>query len=296
MARTLTLTAPAKVNLYLGVGPLRADGFHEVSTVLQALELADTLVIQESDALSLTCEPSLGVPDEANLAWKAAELFAREFDTTDRVAIALHKRIPHGAGLGGGSSDAAAVLAGLAHWNGIERDSAALLAIARQLGADVSFFLLGGLALFAGRGDELVRALPCLDADVVLFKTPLPVSTAEAYATFDSDPQIPAGPEAVIAGLLSADIAVLGHSLANNMEKAAGILVPETAEALRWARAWPGALGAALAGSGSAGFALVSDATIALEMAEEAQSRGWWATATRFSRNGVSVHEGADAA
>ncbi|TLM81244.1 MAG: hypothetical protein FDZ75_07995 [Actinobacteria bacterium] len=164
--------------------------------------------------------------------------------------------------------------------------------VARSLGADVPFFLVGGTALFGGRGDDLVHRLPHLDVEVAIVKPAAPVPTVEAYRTFDADPQLPAGPEAVAAALISRDLEPLGPALANNMEKAAGLVVPETADALRWIREQPGVLGAALAGSGSAVFAITSDAASARTVAEKGAASGWWSVATRFRSTGVDVTEG----
>ena len=112
--REIVVTAPAKVNLHLGIGGVRPDGFHDVTTVLHTLEFADTLRLTPSESFTLTCDTDLGIPAEQNLALRAARLFSAQYREPAGVAIELTKRIPAGAGLGGGSSDAAAVLAGLA--------------------------------------------------------------------------------------------------------------------------------------------------------------------------------------
>jgi 4-diphosphocytidyl-2-C-methyl-D-erythritol kinase len=153
----LRLRAPAKINGALEVLGKHPDGYHEVRTILQTIELSDwlTLTPDDSISLSLTGEagPLAGQPLEANLAYRAATLLPR---MTGRGArIELEKRIPVAAGLGGGSSDAAAVLRGLrALWR-LDISDARLAAIAAELGSDVPFFLRGGCALARGRGDVL---------------------------------------------------------------------------------------------------------------------------------------------
>ncbi|MCY4582019.1 MAG: 4-(cytidine 5'-diphospho)-2-C-methyl-D-erythritol kinase [Chloroflexi bacterium] len=161
----LRLLAPAKVNLTFEVLGRRADGYHEVRTILQALSLADELTFQRSDSLSLTVEPAGAAPVEGNLALDAARLLQGETGTSSGATIQLTKRIPTAGGLGGGSSDAATALLGLRRLWGLELGDDALRAVAAQLGSDVPFFISGGTALGEGRGEQL---------------TPLPPLTGEA--------------------------------------------------------------------------------------------------------------------
>ena len=289
--RQIVVTAPAKVNLHLAIGGVRPDGFHEVTTVLHTLEFADTLRLVPADAFSLTCDIDLGIPAEQNLALRAARAFAEEFGEPTGVAIELTKRIPAGAGLAGGSSDAAAVLAGLAAMTNHAGDPR-LAAIAQTLGADTAFFLAGGAALMAGRGDRIVRTLPPLRVDVVLVKPSAPVPTALAYRAFDANPVPATSPDAVVAALESADSAALGVALSNNMTECAITLVPEVADALAWVSAQPQVLGAAVAGSGSCVFAICGDAATAQRIAGEASARGLWGTATATRLTGVTWTDG----
>jgi 4-diphosphocytidyl-2-C-methyl-D-erythritol kinase len=156
--RRLALAAPAKLNLHLEILARREDGFHELETVFQALELHDRVEVgltPGADGVTLSCsDPSLPT-DQRNLAWRAAAAVLSARPGLGRVTIALEKRLPHGAGLGGGSSDAAAVLRALA---GLDPSVAALdlAAIAAAIGSDVPFFLLGGTAHALGRGERLV--------------------------------------------------------------------------------------------------------------------------------------------
>lgn len=287
----LRVSAPAKVNLFLGVGALRPDGFHDVTTVMHALELCDVVELVPAAALTLTCEPDLGIPTEENLAYCAAVAIAREFEREPAVALRVSKRIPHGAGLGGGSSDAAAVIAGMASLWGADPADPRCLRAAAQLGADVPFFLASsGTALMSGRGDVLDRVLGGLDgAPVALVRPPAPVPTARAYAAFDADPQAPGTPEAVLAALAAHDVGALGAALANNLERAASVVVPAVGEALAMAAAMPGVAGAAVAGSGSAVFALCDTVDAARSVAAAAVERGWWGEVTALRGAGVTV-------
>jgi len=289
--RRIVVTAPAKVNLFLGIGPVRPDGYHDVTTVLHALEFADTIRLELAPTFSLTCTPDLAVPAEDNLALRAARAFAGAFGMTEGIAIELTKRIPSGAGLGGGSSDAAAVLAGLAVMHSVERADPDLLRVAQALGADVAFFLADGAVLMTGRGDVIERTLPAIVVPVVLLKPPAPVPTAAAYRAFDADPAPASDPEPVITALRQADAVALGAALANNMTAAAISLVPEVADALAWVSDEPSVLGAAVAGSGSSVFALCADEQSARRIAELAPSRGFWGVATSTQTSGVTWTE-----
>jgi len=289
--RRVVVTAPAKVNLFLGIGGTRPDGYHDVTTVIHTLEFADTVAIELADEVSLTCSEDLGIPAEDNLAFRAAIAFAEEFGEPRGAAIELTKRVPAGAGLAGGSSDAAAVLAGLAALTGRDVAEPRLAALAQRLGADIAFFLVGGAALMSGRGDEIERALPAISVPVALVKPLAPVHTALAYRAFDADPVEAGEPSAVVAALESGDAAALGRALANNMTGCAISLVPEVGDALAWVSTEPGVLGAAVAGSGSSVFALCSDDGVARRIANDAPGRGFWSVATATRIAGVTWTE-----
>src|SRR5450759_265119 len=129
----IEVEAPAKLNLYLGVGGRRADGYHGVETVLVALDLHDSVTVEPAAELSLVCEPDVGVPAPDNLAWRAAVALSSAVGRESSVAIRVVKRIPARAGLGGGSADGAAVIAALAaHW-GIASDAPVLERVAASL-------------------------------------------------------------------------------------------------------------------------------------------------------------------
>jgi 4-diphosphocytidyl-2-C-methyl-D-erythritol kinase len=289
VSREVRVVAPAKVNLYLGVGEVLASGYHAVTSVLHTLELADTLTIVPAAKLSLCCATDVGVPPEENLVWRAAVAMGEALGREPHFEIEIAKQIPHGAGLGGGSSDAAAAIAGLAHLWGEDPLDERCLQIARSLGADVPFFLYGGAALMGGRGDELVRRLPALDVPVLLVRPHRPVSTAAAYRAFDAAPVPAAGESGTVAALVAREAGALARALANNMEAASVAVVPEVGEALAWVRGQEGVLGAEVAGSGSAVFALTESIERTRALADEAATRGWWSVATRLRQQGVDV-------
>jgi 4-diphosphocytidyl-2-C-methyl-D-erythritol kinase len=287
--RAITLLAPAKINLFLGVGAPRTDGYHDVTTVLQALEFGDTVRILPADELVVSTSVDLGIPSHHNLAYKAALAFAEEFSVAPRAVIEIEKRVPAGAGLAGGSSDAAAVIVGLATLHGIDPLDERCIDVARLLGADCAFFLAGGAALMTGRGDLLAASLRPAAAHVALVKPATPVSTAAAYAQFDRAPLPAPGPQHVVEALEAGDAVRLAASLANNLTSASASLVPEVLDALAWMGSRCGVLGAAMAGSGSASFALCEDAASAALVAEGARAQGWWATATTTRPTGVGI-------
>jgi len=286
----IRVTAPAKINLYLAVGASRPDGYHNVTTVLQALEFGDELSITPAAALSLVCDTDLGIPAQENLAFRAAQALGEEFGREPHVAISLAKRVPHGAGLGGGSSDAAAVLLGLAHLWDLDAASPRMYRVASALGSDVPFFLKGGAALFDGRGERFVRSLPTVVLDVALIKPPDSVSTGAAYSAFDTLVHKAApGPRHVTDGVRFQEPESLGAALYNNMTDAAISLVPDIADALALGQGIDGVYGTAVCGSGSGVFALCQDGDVAERIVREARVRGWWAEATRTSRSGAVV-------
>lgn len=296
----IKVIAPAKVNLHLGVGPAGADGFHEVETVLHALALHDVLYAQRSAAapgngltVELTCTfheglPAAEIPQEDNLAYRAVVALARAVgrQEDERLTMLLEKRIPVQAGLGGGSSNAAAALVGAARAWGIPADDPRIEATARTLGADVAFFLHGGCGLYRGRGDEFVHALAPSKRSVVLVKPDAGVSTARAYAAFDADPQYVTAEERAVLAEAEDATAV---ALRNNLAPAAETLVPELANVRAWLEEQPGVEAAMLSGSGSATFAVCESLEAAFAVASAAGQRGWWARATALSSARAAV-------
>lgn len=285
----IRVEAPAKLNLYLGVGARRPDGYHDVETILVALDLADSVTVEPAAELSLVCEPDVGVPARENLAWRAAVAFADAVGREPACAVRIEKRIPAGAGLGGGSADAAAVIAALAKAWDVAPDAFVLEDVAARLGADVPFLLRGGCALYHGRGDRFVREITLPSAVFALVNPGVPVPTPAAYAAFDRmlRPSTPGARHVGDALRVDRTAAALGAAIFNNMTEASTGLVPEIREAISSVSAAPGCLGAAMAGSGSTVFGVFADEDGARGAVESAAARGWWAASARARSAGT---------
>ncbi|MGH9750445.1 MAG: 4-(cytidine 5'-diphospho)-2-C-methyl-D-erythritol kinase [Candidatus Polarisedimenticolia bacterium] len=183
----LTLRAHAKINLNLRVLGRRPDRFHEMVSVVQTISLHDTLILEATgtETVLTTDDPSLPT-DRSNLVLRAAAALPRPAGPSQGLRFRLEKRIPAGAGLGGGSSDAAAALAGGARVLGLAAAETELMKLAAPLGADVPYFLVGGTALLRGRG-EAVRPLPeTLDYQVLLVFPGTPLATRTVYEAYDA--------------------------------------------------------------------------------------------------------------
>jgi 4-diphosphocytidyl-2-C-methyl-D-erythritol kinase len=191
--KTLRWLCPAKVNLYLRVAGRRADGYHDLVTVMQPLTLADELILSRQGAgLSLECDHPELMQQEENLIWRAARAFEEATGRESGVHITLRKRIPMAAGLGGGSSDAAGTLLALNHLHGGPLTVEQLHRLAGRLGADVPFFLYGRPALARGIGTELTpMALP--PYSYLLANPGLPLSTRWVYENLDLE-RLPGAP------------------------------------------------------------------------------------------------------
>jgi 4-diphosphocytidyl-2-C-methyl-D-erythritol kinase len=180
----ITVYACAKINLTLEVTGRRGDGYHEIATVLQEIDLKDTLTFEAHRGLILDCD----IPDlnsSQNLAFRAAELLRKEAGSRKGAAIRIKKRVPPAAGLGGGSSDGVATLKALNELWGLKLPATRLLELASKLGSDTAFFVHGGTALGEGRGDAITPLPPLPKSWVVLFKPPVAVpqdKTKSLYA------------------------------------------------------------------------------------------------------------------
>jgi 4-diphosphocytidyl-2-C-methyl-D-erythritol kinase len=258
--KSVRIPAYAKVNLCLDVLGRRADGFHELRTIFQAITLHDTLDLETSRGsrvdLRIIGDSALaGEPGRNNLVYRALDELRRELRLRQGVRAVLTKRIPVGRGLGGGSSDAAAALLGLLRLTGRRLDTARLVEIAAGLGADVPFFLYGGRALGIGRGDE-IYPLPDVPRRALLVISPrdVAVPTSDAYRwiarrlTKRPDPS-------KLWRFCALCWSPQGGALSNDFEAAVfprySRLVAVKRELLR-----QGAAGASLAGSGSAVFGI----------------------------------------
>lgn len=275
----LTLEAPAKVNLFLRIAGRRADGMHELVTLMQPLTLADRLTVRlGGQGLSLTCDrPELAGPD--NLVLRAARAYFAALGRPGRASFHLQKNIPVAAGLGGGSSDAAATLTALNALCDGALTPLELVRLAAGLGADVPFFLAGVTALCSGIG-ELVRPMedfPLLD--YVLVNPGIPVSTAWVYAEYDSAWTTGHGSTKISRPIRRS--LTWQQALVNDLEPvtlgAHPVLGELKAELVR-----EGALAAMMSGSGPTLFGVFADSASAGRAADSLRGRGGlWVRACR---------------
>lgn len=190
----MQLSAPAKINLSFRIKDRRPDGFHEIETLMVPISLADRITIErvgDDDDIRFSCDdPSLPVGDD-NLVVRAAKLFRQRTNIASGITIALEKKIPHGAGLGGGSSDAASTLLGLNELfaAGLQQDE--LLKLAAQLGSDVPFFVVRSAAVCRGRGEIVEPTSLATKFRLVLFKPDFAVPTPWAYSRWKESRELP---------------------------------------------------------------------------------------------------------
>lgn len=260
-----TFRSFAKLNLHLEVLGRRPDGFHELRTLFQTIDLADEIEIEptRSGDVELTVEGAAVPSGDENLAHRAAAAYLRDWGATgEGVRMRLRKRIPAGGGLGGGSANAATVLEALPELFGRAPDPGWSLTAARRLGADVPYFLVGGLALGRGRGDEILPLAdppPQADEELWLALPPIALSTAEVFSALAAAPtgRAPGGGE-LAPWSAGSPVPPLERLIgSNDLEEPAFLLRPELG-AIYTALVRSGALRVRMSGSGSTLFALFS--------------------------------------
>ena len=269
------ILAPAKVNLFLEVLARRPDGFHEIDTVFQAVSLCDRLTCEAAEHLELDVRGAgAEVPrDERNLVLRAARALAVHAGVRRGARITLEKEIPVGAGLGGGSSDAAAALRALDRMWGTSLGEDDLLALASGLGSDVPFFVRGGTARGRGRGERLEPiSTEALFWHVIVWPG-VPISTAEAYRRLDEHRQLTRqSPERLVRALERGDVAAAGAATFNRLEEVAKEVRPELGRTLDLLRE-AGAIASHVTGSGSAVFGLFDRESVAEQVAGYLRTR-----------------------
>lgn len=238
----LVVWAPAKVNLFLEILGKRADGYHEIETLMVRLSLHDTLrlVDDPSGAVRLRCDlPGLSVgPD--NLVLRAARLL-KEQTTCERGAlIGLRKRVPMMAGLAGGSSDAAATLKGLNRLWELNRTDEELASLSAELGSDIPFFFSTPAALCTGRGEKVRPVATATRIDLVLVCPPFGCGTADVYRKVSLTGQSEAS-DPIVAELEKGDVVGVASRLHNRLEAAAFQVAPALTDWMRAARGTPSA-------------------------------------------------------
>jgi 4-diphosphocytidyl-2-C-methyl-D-erythritol kinase len=263
----MQFTAPAKINLSLRVLNKRADGFHEIETLMAPVAIRDTLDIERRDGggIEFTCSDATLPTDGTNLVVRAARAFFGATGTGPDVRIFLQKEIPHGAGLGGGSSDAAATLLALDALFETHLPHAELTRIAAEIGSDIPFFLARGVAWCRGRGE---RVEPCVlpgALPLLLIKPPFGVPTPWAYQRWRDSVEIP--------GVPYAPQALGGITLVNDLERPVFGKFIQLAEMKRWLLGQPEAAGALMSGSGSTLFAVLREKADGPALLEKARAQ-----------------------
>ncbi len=275
-SRGVVARVPAKVNLQLSVGPLGSDGYHEVTTVFQAISLFDDVSVATAPvgnglSIDITGQTSNGVPaDSSNLAIRAAELMIKNYDLPADLAIKLKKEIPVAGGMAGGSADAAGVIVGLDSLFelGLSRDE--MESVGSKIGSDVPFSICGGVAIGSGRGDQITPALAKGNYFWVLALSNQGLATPSVYKECDrlreglsiATPQVS---EPLMQALRAGDAKALGKALSNDLQSAACSLRPALRLVLDVGVDY-GALGGIVSGSGPTVAFLVSSDEHAMDL------------------------------
>jgi 4-diphosphocytidyl-2-C-methyl-D-erythritol kinase len=293
ITRGVVVRVPAKINLQLAVGPLGSDGFHEVTTVFQAISLFDDVKLKlapENSGISLTLSgaTSNGVPaNDENLAVRAAKLMADKYGLSTDLAIHLKKEIPVAGGMAGGSADAAGVIVAMdaLFEIGLSRDE--MEVVAAELGSDVPFGISGGIAIGRGRGDQLTPALSRGNYHWVLALSGQGLSTPAVYQECDRlreglDIARPQVSDSMMQALRAGDPTALGLALSNDLQAAACSLRPALRLVLDVGRDY-GALGSIVSGSGPTVAFLVEDEEKSMDLTVALSSSGVVAGVVRAS-------------
>ncbi len=283
---TLTLPAFAKINLDLRVLGERVDGYHDLRTVFQTLALHDTVTLtRRPGPFAIECRDPLVPTDRQNLVWRAASLFWRTAFTGRAraegprdVRVCLDKRIPAGAGLGGGSSDAAVTLLALGRLWDLSLDLPTLSRLSARLGSDVPFFLAGGTALGLGRGDDIYPLAELPRTSVVVVEPAFGVSTVEAYGWYDEE-RVRA-PKERPRRPLPFGWPAWATNLRNDLEPPVARHHPAILR-IKQELVDAGAVVASMSGSGSAVFGLFDRADAARRTASDLARPGWHIVCTR---------------
>lgn len=278
----LTTSSYAKINLYLNVVDKRPDGYHNIETFFQEIDLCDDVHIQVEPAptLSISGEcTGLNEPFNQNLAYRAAALFGQKMNLAGRWHIQIKKHIPIGAGLGGGSSNAAAVLSLLSQYFKTGNPQQ-LQEMAASLGADVPFFLKGGGAWAEGIGEKLTFMPGLTQGSVVLILPQIHVSTAKVYQNLKTSLTEKIKGDKILDALQKNDLLKLGQALYNKLEEVSFSLYPELRTIKSKLLTIP-SRGTLMSGSGSAFFILTDHETEGRRVLEEVRRLGYCGMLTK---------------
>ena len=270
--------AYAKINLVLNIGDLRPDGYHDIQTIMQSLELHDDVTVEQTGGTGITVTASVDtIPtDESNLAAKAVKAFAAKTGVpADGLSIHIEKRIPVAAGLGGGSSDAAATLRALnvLYETNLSVDELAEIGI--EVGSDVPFCVHGGCAYVEGKGDMVVPTTPMPQCIIVIGKPDLAISTEKMYQRFDQAelPQRADHTPEIMLGLRWENLKAVAESVGNAFEQVLMKNERNTVDMMKEVMNQFGTLGTAMTGSGPAVFGIFDNELYARVASETLRQR-----------------------
>jgi 4-diphosphocytidyl-2-C-methyl-D-erythritol kinase len=265
--------AHAKVNLFLRVLSRREDGFHEIETLIAPITLHDSVVIEPADGLEFYCDQP-GLTGDDNLVVRAARAFFAETNREPKSRLTLRKRIPHGAGLGGGSSDAAATLRGLNRFFDAKLSSETLSRLAAKLGSDVAFFLNEKAATCSGRGEVVMAAPLSASLNLLLLKPEFGVPSAWAYSRWHATREL--------ASAIYEPQKFSGITFVNDLERPVFEKFVFLAQVKSWLLQQPEVGAALMSGSGSTIFAAIrpnADAELVADRAKAELDPGLWTCA-----------------
>ncbi len=279
-------TAPAKINLYLHVGPVRKDGLHELASLFVFAEKGDRVSVTAAPDLSLQiegpfAEPLINLPSEKNLVWRAAAMLKKTAGIREGAALSLQKNLPIASGVGGGSADAAAALRALMTLWRPDISDDALYELAFELGADVPACLRAAPINVTGAG-EYIESGPSLPPLWICLVNPgVDMPTGAIFQAFDKAHPAPPDPAAVsIDGRDYESFAASLKTTRNDLEPMAKKQAPVIVDVIDLLAAQPGALIARMSGSGATCFALFDSAADAAAAERHEAAEGWWAMAS----------------
>jgi 4-diphosphocytidyl-2-C-methyl-D-erythritol kinase len=292
--KTRFVQSYAKINLTLDVLKKRADGYHELVTIMQTIDIHDTISLSmtDEDQVKIICDRSeLSTAD--NLVVRAAQAIRQRLGLTQGLSIELHKRIPVAAGLGGGSSNAAAILTTLQQWWQLPLSMDDLLEIAASLGSDVPFFLSGGLALCEGRGERITPLAPRLPTSMrwlLLVKPAIGVSTASVFRNLNASDYTNGTSSNKVQAALQTSNPIQPADLHNSLERGVLVQYAEVAQA-REDLFQAGATNVRLSGSGPTLFSVFDNLSDAAHLQSQLQEQGYEVYLTQaINTNGEPIH------
>lgn len=284
----ITLNAYAKINLTLDIVGKRPDGYHLIRSVMQSISLCDLVSVEKSNTMLISCNRDDVPCDERNIVYKIAKAFFEHTKIDGAVKIDIQKRIPSQAGLGGGSADGAATLLALNKIFKTNLSQTTLCEIAKKVGADIPFCLIGGTLLAEGIGEKLTPLTSLCNSYIVVAKPNFGIDTKVAYSTFDNLKETPDFATDILVKALGGNVDDVAPKLNNMFEVC---LNNEKIEAVKLRILSEGAKGACMSGSGSAVFGMFDNLNRAQNALEEMKKLGIFAQIVTPVSQGVEILE-----